>query len=92
MFLAVAKDNVSKDEDDLFRLPSEFYPPADEFDQVISKIYKNRSAALGKAYGASIALGTAPTVPISAFYELLTGSQEVPYLAWFERTQPCVIM
>ena len=87
MFLHAAKENVTKDGDDLFRLPSVFDPPADELDEVISRIYKSRSAAahLGEAYGASIALGTAPTVPISAVHELLSGSQEVPPIAWFER-------
>ena len=87
MFLHAAKENVTKDGDDLFRHPSVFDPPADELDEVISRIYKSRSAAahLGEAYGASIALGTAPTVPISAVHELLSGSQEVPPIAWFER-------
>jgi len=87
MFLDAAKDDVTTDGDDLFRLPSVFDPPADKFDQVISRIYESRSAAAhrGKAYGPSIALGTTPTVPISAVHELLSGSQEVPPVPWFER-------
>lgn len=87
MFLEAAKDNVTKDGDDLFRLPSVFDPPADKFDQVISGIYGSRSAAAhrGKAYGASVGLGTAPLVPVPAVLEILSGSQEVPPVPWFER-------
>lgn len=80
------RDAISR-EDDLFVVPQEFCPKAEEIENALGEVYYRRSGAThsGHSYPASASVGPSSTIPLRALDEVMNEQRPFPPIAWFER-------
>jgi hypothetical protein len=73
--------------DDLFVVPQELCPKADEIANALGEIYQCRSGAShsGQSYPASASVGPSTTFSLRAFDEVMNEQRPFPPIGWFER-------
>lgn len=84
-------DNIDREllgrEDDLFVVPQEMCPKADEIETSLGEVYQCRSGAThsGRSYPPSASVGPSTTFSWRALDDVINGQRPFPPVAWFER-------
>jgi hypothetical protein len=86
-FIKAMVDETLWQADKVFRVPDNFVPNRETFDDALSEVCKTRGAAVhaGVGYGASVGVGSSWGIPVEALHEALSGGPKVPPVTWFER-------
>jgi len=89
-FVKFLRENHTEDiwgEDDVFRIPADFVPSREQFEDSLVRIYSARGKLThgGKSFPASSVLGIGPTVPVKAIMGFDWGEKPFPPVVWFER-------
>jgi len=90
-------DNITDEpwrEDDLFKLPSQYFPNKNEFEKALSDIYDARSQLLhhGRSFPPGAQMGISYRVPFRVGMECFDpSSKRFPPVVWFERVVNCAI-
>lgn len=86
-FLVENRTNDIWKADDVFRIPTDFVPSPDEFEDSLARIYSARGKLThgGRSFPASSVLGKGPTVPVKAIMSFDLTKKPFPPVVWFER-------